>query len=161
MRVMNMSELVKLDLESEHTRLNQDSVKSSAPQGFVVSFHVKCSPGDAAKILSDAKDVLRIINKNSFGNWPSLEGWSALLPNSFVATFTPDESGSGDDGWTLEDWIYWFEPNNRVWFWWDAPLLGVDALTVSILVYEHPFAWESLEVLFKQLGAIEIEEAMG
>ena len=101
--------------------------------------------------MNEAKNILLLINKNTFPRWPDLDGWLSILPRYFIDSFS-------DDDWIFENWIYWFEPENRFWFLWSLDPVDDTHLKISILVHEHPFPSEALEVLFMKLGTDELEE---
>jgi hypothetical protein len=59
--------------------------------------------------------------------------------------------------WTLVDWLYWFDDQNRQWTWWDAVVEGSDTIQVAAEVKCWPFPWGALRWLFKASGATKVE----
>lgn len=59
-------------------------------------------------------------------------------------------------GWALTDWLYWLEPSQREWFWWDASVRGADSLLVRVQVTGWPTALGSLEWVLLASGAREV-----
>jgi hypothetical protein len=60
--------------------------------------------------------------------------------------------------WSLENWLYWMEPSNRQWFWWDAKVLQEhDHIALAIQVEAWPFPWGALRWLFRAAGASAVE----
>ncbi len=58
--------------------------------------------------------------------------------------------------WSLADWLYWFEPKQRFWYWWDAAVKSPELVRVALEVTEWPFPWDSLKSLkwlFRAAGA--------
>jgi hypothetical protein len=41
--------------------------------------------------------------------------------------------------WSLSEWLYWFERENRQWCWWDAKVLNADLLAFAAEVESWPF----------------------
>ncbi|MCP3774512.1 hypothetical protein NLX71_14520 [Paenibacillus sp. MZ04-78.2] len=152
---MTVSETIKRKLEDEKDRILSSFSVTKQDEGFIVDFIADCDENSAESVLETSKNILRLIIENSLTIWPSLDEWSSILPKEFVKSFA--DSTDSDD-WTLSDWLYWFEPENRTWFLWNIELIGNKSLKISILVYEHPFPWEALEVLFVKLGTGEVKE---
>lgn len=147
---MTHLESMKINLEDERNRISSSSLIKEN-DGFVIEYITTCRPGCGEVILNEAKNILLLINKNTFPKWPDLDGWLSILPRYFIDSFS-------DDDWIFENWIYWFEPENRFWFLWSLEPVDDTHLKISILVHEHPFLSEALEVLFMKLGTDELEE---
>jgi hypothetical protein len=63
------------------------------------------------------------------GRWLS---WWRSLPAAEQASVTQEKP------WTLADWLYWLEPSERQWFWWDGLAEDADTLRVTVEVYGWP-----------------------
>ena len=143
------------------------------PDGLgTVSFVVHCE-GDSWQVLSRAKSVLEQIDETVVRGWPCDSEWFRILPPWFVAQCVKEMSQSeaeaelarrkqsaangelsnADDRWTLLNWIYWFQPENRHWFWWDAEERDSNTIVIAVLVNNWPFPWGSLSWLFRAAGA--------
>jgi len=141
-----------------------------------VRFVVPCQ-GDAALVLARAKSVLTIILQQQGENWPSFERWSQLLPKWFVEKCAPETTSEEalkklaarrtlpaderarlvrEEPWELADWIHWFEPDDRCWFWWDGAVVDENHLLVAVEIMEWPFPWGSLAWLFRAAGAVSV-----
>lgn len=107
--------------------------------------------------------------------WPTDEEWKSLLPGWFVAACADDDylfEGIADGQvefseeqrarmdaprpWSVGGWVFWFLPEERQWFWWDASILDADTVEIVIVVYDVPFAWGALKWLLEAAGAIKI-----
>ena len=106
----------------------------------IALFKVNC-PGDANNVLKRCQEVLEIVLRQDNKNWPSDDKWQILLPEWFVARCAPERTleeeeqllelwqklspeeqriASSEEQWAISEWIYWFQPEERQWFWWDA-----------------------------------------
>jgi hypothetical protein len=138
-----------------------------------VRFIVQC-PGNAAEVLARARQVLEAVLRNTKEPWPRLEEWRAFLPTWFVERCAPEMAPDAaaarlklslderarleeHEGWSLGAWLYWLEPDERYWFWWDAAVLDKNSIVVAVEVRDWPFPWESLEWLFRAAGAANVE----
>jgi hypothetical protein len=54
------------------------------------------------------------------------------------------------------DWLYWLEPSERQWFWWDAAVERPDALRVIVEVAGWPAPLGAHDWLLLAAGAIEV-----
>jgi hypothetical protein len=131
-----------------------------------------CQAG-AENVLNRAKRVLEIMCAGAPVSSASPEQWSRRLPEWFVKQLAPEPSDAEvakylslpyeermkakDDPWTLSAWLYWFQPENRYWFWWDGVAADEKTLIVAIEVTEWPFPWGALKWLLKAAGAISVE----
>ncbi|WP_140918256.1 hypothetical protein [Limnobaculum xujianqingii] len=151
---MTFLESVKIELEDERKRL-LSSIITEKHEGIIVEYVASCSVGNAEIISKESKKILLLINENSFPKWPDLNEWLSILPKTFTDLFS---NSFDEEDWGLSDWLYWFELENRAWFLWNVEQLDGISLKISILIYEHPFPSESLEVLFMKLGTSELKE---
>jgi hypothetical protein len=58
--------------------------------------------------------------------------------------------------WTLADWLYWLEPSERQWFWWDSVIESPDTLQVIVEVSGWPAPLGALDWLLRAAGAAEV-----
>jgi len=42
--------------------------------------------------------------------------------------------------WSLKNWLFWFAPVNRTWFWWNSEIANAHTLLIHICVVETPGA---------------------
>jgi hypothetical protein len=163
--------------ELRHLRLGAYS--DEKPGGIaIVQFKAFCS-GNATEVLSHCKEVLEIILRES-GETHRLPdvSWRTVLPQWFLESCTQERTPAevedwlrwwrslsseeqsrveAEATWSLEDWLYWLEPNRRKWFWWDGIVKNPNMLRVLVEVEEWPFAWESLAWLLRASKATSIQ----
>ena len=134
-------------------------------------FTVKC-PNNAELVLHRAKSVME-----SVLNQTSNDSLNIKLPSWFINDCVPERTHqeaeewlifwrslseqekaniSKEQKWSLQNWLYWFEPDMRVWFWWDAFCDDANTIRVDIEVHEWPLAWGALDWLFRASGATSI-----
>ena len=122
---------------------------------------VRC-PGNAKAVLVGARQVLDAILFQDSADWPSDERWRRLLPGWFVAACAPEPpSAAGDDRWTVSGFTYWFKPEEREWYWWDATLQDASSLEVLVAPSDRPYSAGALKWLFQAVGASSVETAEG
>ena len=128
-------------------------------------------------LLHRVRTVLEIVLVSGQGDWPSLSGWSVLLPEWFVVACAPEQPAGAADRWlswwqslpeperaqvaasrpwTLSGWLYWFEQPNRAWFWSGAGF-NDEVAVVELEVESWPTAVGSLEWLLRAAGADSVE----
>lgn len=129
--------------------------------------------GDSEQVLAKAKEVLSILISNEPVSVTDLGKWADALPEWLVSQFVPEPTKEEMDIYlalpyeermkpehnrpSLKAWLYWFQPENRYWQWWDAAVLDKDTLVVAIEVREWPFPWEALKWLLEACGAVSVE----
>lgn len=110
--------------------------------------------------------------------WPEMERWRVLLPKRFVDSCAPEfpeqeirdqiarwrtlpeeEKIKQEESseWSLGDWLYWLQPENRDWFWWDATVLDDRTLQVQIELVGLPTPTGALKWLMKSAGVTEFK----
>ena len=120
---------------------------------------------------------MEVVSSIDPNEWPSTEQWTELLPSWFVESFRPEPSPEqldeelkfmrilpleqrakwGESKWDFKSWVYWFQPGNRYWFWWDAALVDENTIMVALEVTDWPFPWDELKWLFRAAGATSVE----
>lgn len=164
-------------IRREHERLRHLTPPETKPMGLgTVRFigHTESSP---QQVIARARAVMAVINENSFTEWPDIGIWKRELPVWFVEQCAPemtqDEAEAelarrmalnaaerakvaNEARWTLANWLYWLEPENRQWFWWDAAILAPNHFAVAVEVVEWPFPSGALIWLFRVAGAREL-----
>ena len=160
--------------EAQRLRLGPEPSQKPGEIGTAI-INVKCSKG-AESVLGKVKEVLTIV-LNQYAVWPSLAEWKRTLPMWFVhacrAEITKEEADREQKqsrslspqararyestiGWSLEDWLYWFEPQNRHWFWWNASIEDPTTIRLEIEISEWPFPWDDLRWLLRCAGAHDV-----
>ena len=142
----------------------------------IAQLAVYCN-GNAAEVLENAKAVMKVICSQCAQGWSDDVDWNSLLPARFVSACAPEmtreraeklmkhlqtlsdeeqEAEYKKRPWSLDNWLYWLQPSERAWHWWDAQLEGSDRIIVSIAVESWPFGWGALTWLFRGSGAIDV-----
>jgi len=120
-----------------------------------------------------------VIDKSSLSSWPTESEWRQLLPIWFTESCQPSQTQAEAErwlkwwqrlspqeqaeaelnkDWSLDSWLYWMEPENRQWTWWDAKAVNdCDHLLVAVEVDCWPFPWGALRWLFRAAGASAVE----
>jgi len=145
--------------------------------GGVGAITVLARGSEARTVLDRCRSVLAVILDHSGPEWPTVEEWRSLLPKWFVAASSPERSredaerwlawwrtlGPADQAraeseqrWTLADWLYWMEPFERQWFWWDAEIGTDGTLRVTVEIPSWPAALGALDWLLRAAGAAEV-----
>jgi len=170
-----------LQIVAELQRLkNTPSFDESIKGLGAVRFVAHCPIG-ASDVLTKATSLLRTVDEITLlsTSWPTDEQWSLKLPGWFTSVcaepmtqqqaeqwlawwrdLPPDEQAKVEieKDWSLDNWLYWMQPENRQWFWWDAKILGdCNHVVVVVQVESWPFPWGSLRWLFKAAGASALE----
>jgi hypothetical protein len=162
----------------EIERLRFSPSPEAKPGGLgIVKFVGRC-PGLSSEILTKVKVVLALVSEKSVSQWPSMDEWRNLLPLWFLERCAPSMTMEQAEAWlawwrglseeerrrveqekewSLEDWLYWMEPDNRSWTWWDGCGKDADNLAVALEVTEWPFPWGAFRWLLLAAGAIEVE----
>lgn len=166
-------------IRRELQRFQKPPTQTESPGGVgVVRFVARCPLG-AEHVLRDAKTIHKLVLSNALGRWPEVLEWRQILPPWFVDAcpppltceeaerqlqkwrdLSPQEQAETENEkeWSLEDWLYWMEPENRQWTWWDAQIVpGCDHILVAVEVDCWPFPWGALRWLFKASGASGLE----
>lgn len=164
-------------LANERRHLLEGPAPDEKPGGLgTVRFIAWCS-SDAEQVVERAKTVLKAVNKASMGEWPTDHAWRKLLPEWFVARFGPDlsqeeaeaeaariiklppadQKRAAEEGWSLRGWIYWFQAENRYWYWWDAKPLDDKVVVFAVEVHEWPFPSGALVWILRAAGAEDVQ----
>ena len=134
--------------------------------------------GSSLDCLSRCREVLIAIDTVSATFWPSLQEWRSVLPQWLVQKFKPEPTAqeqrqsearwkgmpqneraieASNAQWSLANWIAWFVPDEREWFWWDAVAKGIDAATIRVETIGYPAPLGSLDWLLRSAGATHVE----
>ena len=165
-------------IHDEKRRLHEGPSRFDKSSGKLVAiFNVTCYD-NAEEVLNKVGEVMGIVNHLSSTGVHSLDEWKSTLPNWFVSEFVKDLNETEENewlnkwrdsseeekvrlefekGWSLSNWIYWFKPDERQWFWWDSKIQNNDNFQVHIEVLGWPFPWGTLNWLLKVSGASKTE----
>ena len=163
---------------AELRRLYEPPADDEKPEGIgIVRFDALC-PDGAISCLERTREVLGAVLRNSTGRWPTNEEWRALLPHWFVERCGPEKTkeqveawlqwwrslsdeeqlrAEREKTWSLSSWLYWMDPDQRHWHWWDALAEDDKKLKVATTVDEWPFPWGALAWLLRASGASRVE----
>jgi hypothetical protein len=163
------------EVELRHLDVGPRPDERSASVGTVTC--VATCRGDSDRVGERAREVLRVVLSQAHRQWPELSEWRRLLPSWFVESAAPEQSPeevsqwlswwrslpaeeqsrvTREKPWTLADWLYWLEPAERQWFWWDASVEDSDTLKVVAQVVGWPAPLGALGWLLRAAGAIEV-----
>jgi hypothetical protein len=166
---------ISMDAELERRHIATGPEPGERPTGLILMTVTAVSDGRAQDVLVRAKEVLSAVLANR--DTSDLDEWRRLLPPWFVDRCAPErtreeaerwlawwrklppaEQGPAEDakGWSLADWLYWFEPEQRFWFWWDARVLDPSRVQVVIDSYEAPPPVDALRWLLQASGADQV-----
>ena len=136
------------------------------------------APGHAPDVLARVHEVIRVVLVHT-PSWPDLAKWRTLLPNWFLKRFAGEESqeeaeqwlqwwhsladieraaAAERSGWSLSGWLYWMQPQQRMWFWWSSCVVDPDMVEVVVEVSEYPTPMGTLQWLFRVAGADSLTE---
>ncbi len=136
-------------------------------------------PGNAQAVLTKSKEVLEVVLSQDPENWPSDTQWASLLPRWFLNASGPKRSRKEAEEyldrlkrlapeervrverearWSVSDFLYWFRPDERYWYWWDAEVESADKLRVAVVFDGWPYPSGALEWLLRAAGATEAEK---
>lgn len=160
----------------ERRRVVDGPLPDEEPDGTLVPVDAVCD--DAGRVLARCREALAVVLDHSAGDWPSDDRWRALLPDWFVAASAPEPTpeeveryrarwaamsyqerradAAAQKPWSVGDWVFWFDPDDRHWFWWDAELRGATEARVWLQVDAWPAPVGSLEWLLRAAGAREV-----
>ena len=166
-------------LVNEIDRVKEGAGNSNKQFGMLkVDFVVDCN-GNAGEVLARAKEVLLSVLQTTVGGWPELQQWKVVIPNWFFNTFsiemTDEEAlewlegwramslkqrivAEQEKGWSFSNWIGWFSPNERCWYWWDASIKNANTISVTVLSKGSPSSYGALRWLFVACGANSMDE---
>ncbi|MHC5083593.1 MAG: hypothetical protein ACYTET_06605, partial [Planctomycetota bacterium] len=158
------------------SRIKKGSDENEKSTGIgLVNFVITCC-GNADEILDKSKEILLTIDENSIDEHPD-NNWEALLPDWFIDRCAPEMTKEEAEkwkekwmkmspkkrakmeekrDWSLLNWLYWFEHDNRTWFWWDASITNNNTIILSVETFGSPFPWGALRWLFIACGAAKV-----
>jgi len=146
--------------------------------GFTVVFEADCPTG-AGVVLERVREGMRAVVSVLCrdGGWPDDDAWARLLPAWFVAacgpelsdeeaqalqerwqSLPPDERDAEEDRqpWTLDGWVYWFDPDGgteRQWRWLGGRVTAPDRIQVTLESDGWPNAFGAFVWLLQTAGA--------
>jgi len=155
-------------------RLINNNLDDNTNGNMLITFIVKCDE-NSFEILSKCKEVLKIVLEHNENLELPLDEWRKLLPEWFIKKCSKERTKEEIDeyaklpieerdkiaetsGWRLSDWLYWFEPDQRQWYWWSSKIVDSNTIKIVVAIEGWPFPWGALEWLCIACGAIDIEE---
>lgn len=166
----------------ERERLHNNSFPDyQYNNGMGADFIIKCNENSEQVMQLSRNVLLRINQVYDYKNWPTLDEWQSILPNSFLKNFDPERTleeikiyqrwwfklsyknklkeARKKNKWTLSNWLAWLEPTERIWFWWGAYLIDENHFFISVRAVDDPFLSGALKWLFLASGAIDVIDA--
>ncbi|MFD7159443.1 hypothetical protein ACFV9C_32925 [Kribbella sp. NPDC059898] len=135
---------------------------------------------DSAVLLNRCRDVMVAVLQHPAADWPDLPTWRSEMPAWFVLACAPektpeqeqadliwwqslssDEQATADEAsqWSLSDWLWWLEPENRTWYWLGAEVAGPRQLLVYVETDGDPSPTGALRWLLTAAGATQVDES--
>lgn len=136
----------------------------------LVEFRVQ-APEGSARFLERCREVIDVFLEVGEAD---LEVWRRRLPQWFVSACSPEQTRQQAEewlkwwrslppaekasaelaaGWSLSGWLYWLEPAQRDWYWWDAKAMSANEATVAVEVTDASAPLGSLKWLLRAAGA--------
>jgi hypothetical protein len=161
----------------ERRHVVDGSRSNEVPGGAGTVRLVARSPGTAGDVWERSRQVMIAVLDHSESSWPTLDQWRSILPRWFIdasgeemsdaeaedwltwwRSLPPDEQAPAtqDQKWTLADWLYWLEPAQREWFWWNAAVANPDTVHVDVQVRGWPAPLGALDWLLRASGSTEV-----
>jgi hypothetical protein len=144
---------ITIKIQEELKRIRTRPAFDEKPDGVgTVRFFVHYE-GFAETLLQRTKSLLVIVDKIALSGWLADEEWGSRLPEWFTNACSPSMSTAQAEEWlttwrrltreqqdeveatkkwSLENWLYWMEPKNRQWFWWDAAALDTSQVILTV-----------------------------
>lgn len=128
---------------------------------------------DAKDVLVKLSEVLSVLFKNALGEWPTIDAWGTILPTWFVDSFSPEMLpaeaekwlehwrtlpineqliAEKEKGWSFSNWIEWFRPDDRQWYWWNGIAEDKNSVRITLITSESPFPHGVLDHLLEIAG---------
>jgi hypothetical protein len=165
-----------LNADNERRHLWSGPWRGEQPEALGIVPVIATCPGGAAVVIERAQHVMDALLRHGSPAWPSDDEWRSLLPAWFVAQFhersakeheewlrhrrtLPPEEARAEAmrDWGLGDWLFWLEPRERQWHWWDARVEDYDTARVEVQVYGFPMPFGALEWLLRASGATDVD----
>lgn len=75
--------------------------------------------------------------------------WRRALPAEQQASVVDDKK------WTLSAWLFWLQPDERQWYFWDSRVESKNQLRVQVQIVDYPLLG-ALEWLLRSAGARDV-----
>jgi hypothetical protein len=129
-------------------------------------------------LIDRCREVLIAVVSTPPEPWPSNDQWAGLLPPWFVDGCAAEESEEDSEQWlawwrtlshedqfaaseaaqwSLADWIHWFQPDERQWYWFDGRVIDESRAAVQVELDGWPAPLGSLKWLLRVAGAQNVE----
>lgn len=163
--------------EVELRRIDSGPAPGARPIGILLELDA-ISSRRSRGVLAGVREVMKAVLSN-IDPWPDLDGWRNVLPAWFVERSAPEQTKeeaerwlaswrklppeeqakAEERGWSLSNWLYWLEPEQRQWYWWDGRVIDQDTVRIVIDARDIPTALGALVWLLKAAGAERVAEA--
>lgn len=159
----------------ELARLRDGVAGAGPPTGFVVTFRARHTEPELA--LARMRELL-LATVPRMGDHED-DAALAAVPPWFARACRPERTREESDAesarlrsrsdaeraehartarWSAEGWLFWLEPDERSWWWWDGRPDGPDHLVVEVLTHGHPYGNGSLLWLLRAAGCTDLHE---
>ena len=145
-------------LTPEQRRLESGPAPDAQTPTDLVTVTGDCADTPAAEVVERVRAVLGPVIAAP-DPWPSPDGWRDILPRWFTDACSDDERVTTCvlDKWSLRAWVWWFQPSQRRWHWWDAQIEDEQLRIRLVPTGAGSLLLGSLEFLLKVAGATRVD----
>jgi hypothetical protein len=147
---------VKADVELRHLREGTELGENWGADNLFVALEV-LTILDAEVVSARLREALTIVIDGIREGVSDQAAWERRLPRWLVESFAP-LTPNPDVKWTLTQWVSWYQPSRREWFFWSAETVDPYFLVVHLETLDLPFSHDSLVFLLQAAGAEDISE---
>ena len=170
-----------MSVADEIQRLDTGLLPDEEPGGIGTITLVGLCKGDADEVAKRTCEVFRAVLVSGSTSWPTEAEWRDRLAGWFIDASAPEMTQEEAERWlerwramtarekaaieetkrwALADWLYWLQPSERQWEFWECRAKGKDVVRLTIKIDGWPIAHGALNWLLRAAGAdrVVIEE---
>ncbi|MDO5082956.1 MAG: hypothetical protein Q4D89_06095 [Arachnia propionica] len=149
-----------IPLSGEPLRLLRGHAGDDKPGGLTLVLMHLTSDGDAEGVIERAREVMLRLAHLPLSAFSDLSA-ADNLPSWFTQAFAPEPADGvidlQDERWPMSGWLYWMDPDQRPWRWWDTAIQDPNHATVRFGISDWPPPVGALEWLLTACGATSVE----
>lgn len=163
-----------LEVDAELVRLHSGACGDTPPPGMSLFEVYAEASGTAQRVLDCSREVMTAILSAMRSVPAGGEDSAPTLPQWFLEASGPEQSpaetrawldrlasmpqaerekAEAAERWSVEDFLYWFEPDQREWWWWGAEIRDEDNVRICLVVREFSVPHDALDWLLRASGA--------